>query len=78
MKKWQENEFYTHHFYDDENGRVIGITHKLGTQNTLYIAKIYDNRNNEILLGQYINCEYSKKAVELYWNIQDRTLLESE
>lgn len=78
MRKWEESSaatFATHHYYDDIDGKIIGIAHKIGTQNIIYLSKIYP-RNEEVILGQYVNCDYAKKAVENYWNIQDRTFLE--
>lgn len=76
MRKWEESAvatFATHHYYDESDGRIIGIAHKVGTQNIIYLAKIYP-RNEETILGQYINCEYAKMAVENYWFKQDNTL----
>jgi hypothetical protein len=30
----------------------------------------------EGVLGQYIDSDYAKKAVELFWDVQSRTVLE--
>ena len=75
--KWLENEFYTHHYYNEENGLVIGLVHKFGTQNTIYISKII-KQNNELMLGQYINQDFAKKAVEKFWQIESQIVLENE
>jgi hypothetical protein len=29
-------------------------------------------------LGQYINVDFAKMALESYWNVQERTLLENK
>lgn len=72
--KWMENEFYTFFYYHEDTGLIAGITHKLGTQNTIYIAKVIKD-NTEYSIGQYINQSFAKSAIERYWDIENRTLL---
>ena len=74
MNKWVENQF-NHLYYNEDTGLIIGITHKLGNQNVVNIAKVY-KENEEINLGQYISIEFAKKAVENYWFVQQRTFIE--
>lgn len=74
--EWIENEFNSHFYYNEHDGKIIGITHKIGTQNSIYTAKVILNEIEEKVLGQYINGQYAKKAVENYWLIQSRTLIE--
>ena len=74
MKVWQETEFTNHLYYDDSDGRIIGITHKLGTQSIIYIAKVYKD-NIEAVLGQYVSCEYAKIAIENFWLVEEKTYL---
>jgi hypothetical protein len=74
MKRWQEKEFYQSVFYDDIDGKIIGMVYRIGTQNTIWGAKVYTDM--EGILGQYIDSDYAKKAIELYWDVQSRTVLE--
>ena len=74
MKRWQEKEFYQSVFYDDADGKIIGVVYRVGTQNTIWGAKVYTDM--EGVLGQYIDSDYAKKAVELFWDVQSRTVLE--
>lgn len=80
MKKWMEKEFSFWVYYDDEDGRIIGAAHKVGTGSTaLWIGKMYKVQNymhEELHSGQYVDSDYAKKAVERYWEIESRTLLE--
>ena len=61
-------------FYDDIDGKIIGMVYRIGTQNTIWGAKVYTDM--EGILGQYIDSDYAKKAIELYWDVQSRTVLE--
>lgn len=74
MKQWREKEFGNHVYFDDKNGKIIGLVTKHGNYQTIYLAKVYDTL--EGILGQYIDIDYSKRAVEEYWDIQERTLIE--
>ena len=73
MKKWMEKEFGQMVYYDDEDGKIIGAVYKIGNQNSIWGAKIYTEI--EGILGQYVDSDYARKAVEYYWEVQDRTLL---
>ena len=73
---WIENEFNSHFYYNELDGKIVGITHKLGTQNSIYVAKVIENEIDEKVLGQYINGTFARKAVENYWIVMGRTLLE--
>ena len=75
MRKWQDYEASNQYYYDDKDGLIIGQIHKFGTSITIYTATVKPE-NMDKLLGQYINLDYAKLAVERYWEIQDRTLLE--
>lgn len=75
MRKWQDYEASNQYYYDDKDGLIIGQIHKFGTSVTIYTATVKPE-NLDKLLGQFINLDYAKRAVERYWEIQDRTLLE--
>ncbi len=75
--KWYETEFTNHFYYREETGLIIGLSHRLGTQGVIYLSKVYRN-NQEMALGQYITIDHAKRAIENYWEIEDRTLLSNE
>ena len=75
MRKWQDYEASNQYYYDDKDGLIIGQVHKFGTSVTIYTATVKPE-NLDKLLGQFINLDYAKHAVERFWEIQDRTLLE--
>lgn len=75
MRKWQDYEASNQYYYDDKDGLIIGQIHKFGTSVSIYTATVKPE-NLDKLLGQFINLDYAKNAVERYWEIQDRTLLE--
>jgi hypothetical protein len=72
-KKWMEKEF-DHVYYDDSDGKIIGAVYKIGNQNSIWGARIY--AEIEGILGQYVDSSYARVAVETYWDIHSRTLLE--
>jgi len=76
MKKWQEKEFSQWVFYDNQDGKIIGAVYKIGHATGIWGARVHLINNAENVLGQYIDSDYARKAVELYWEIDSRTLLE--
>ena len=76
MKKWTEKEFSQWVYYDDEDGKIIGSVYKIGNSTGIWGAKVYTEI--ETVLGQYVDSDYSRRAVEDFWNIQSRTLLEND
>ena len=76
MKQWMEKEFSQWAYYDDEDGKIIGMTYKIGNSTGIWGGRVYLPNNQETTLGQFINSDYSRKAVERYWEIESRTLLE--
>lgn len=73
MKDWRDVDHKVSYFYLCDTGRIVGQTYNLAHTN-VYGAKVYSELNEERFLGQYISCECAKKAVEYFWNIQERTL----
>ena len=76
MKKWDEKEFFQWVYYDDVDGKIIGAVYKIGNSTGIWGAKVYTEI--ETVLGQYVDSDYSRRAVESYWDIQSRTLLEND
>lgn len=78
MKQWMEKEFSQWVYYDDQDGKIIGAVYKIGTSTGIWGGRVYLQHNIEEQLGQFIDSDYARKSVELYWIIQDRTLLENK
>lgn len=76
MKQWMEKEFSQWVYYDDQDGKLIGAVYKIGNSTGIWGARVYLINNNEMVMGQYIDSDYARKAVERYWEIDGRTLLE--
>lgn len=76
MKRWTEKEFSQWVYYDDQDGRIIGAVYKIGNQTSIWGGRVYRLDNTEQVMGQYIDSDYARKSVELYWDIDSRTLLE--
>jgi CTP:phosphocholine cytidylyltransferase-like protein len=78
MKRWTEKEFSQWVYYDDQDGKIIGAVYKIGNSNSIWGGKVYLVNNQEQVMGQYIDSDYARKSVELYWEIDSRTLLEQQ
>jgi CTP:phosphocholine cytidylyltransferase-like protein len=76
MKRWTEKEFSQWVYYDDQDGKIIGAVYKIGNSNSIWGGRVYLVNNTEKVMGQYIDSDYARKSVELYWEIDSRTLLE--
>jgi hypothetical protein len=76
MKKWVLKEFNQWVYFDESDGKIIGSVHKVGNQLSIFGAKVYNTE--EGTLGQYVDSMYAQRAVEQYWDIQSRTLLEDQ
>jgi hypothetical protein len=76
MKRWTEKEFSQWVYYDDQDGRIIGAVYKIGNSTGIWGGRVYLTDNTENVMGQYIDSDYARKSVELYWEIDSRTLLE--
>ena len=76
-KSWRETEHHSELYYREDDGLIVGHVHRLGTQNIIWIAKGYKPEDySEAMLGHYISRDYARKAVERFWEVQERTLLE--
>lgn len=75
MKDWKDAEHNCSYYYKKDNGKIVGQVYNIAHTN-VWGAKIVELATGveEKYLGQYISCEFAKKAVEYYWDIQDRTL----
>lgn len=73
---WKDSENDTHYYYETDKGLIVAQTHKIA-HTKIYLSVILSS-NQEKFLGRYISLDFAKKSIENYWNIQSRTLLESE
>ncbi len=62
-----------HYYFQVHNGLVIGQVYNLA-HTIIWGAKIPINATEELILGQYVEMEYAKRAIEEYWDEKDRTL----
>lgn len=62
-----------HYYFQVHNGLVVGQAYNLA-HTIVWGAKIPVSATEELILGQYIEMEYAKRAIEEYWNEKDRTL----
>lgn len=71
---WKDSGETVYCFRKD-NGLIVGMVHKI-SHTEVYLAKIITG-NEELILGRYINQEHAKQALFIYWDIENRTLLEN-
>lgn len=75
-RNWKDGETVANFLYYNEYGRIIGEVGRVGNVvNTKHYASVYPSTTENGNLGTYISTDYAKKAVEHFWNIQDRTML---
>ena len=79
IRQWKDGETLAHFLYYDETGRIIGEVNRAGHQiNTKHTTTIYPDSERILSLGMYINSDSAKAAVEKWWLIQERTLINYE
>ncbi len=71
------DKFY---FYEVHTGKIVGFVHKY-PHHDVWISVVYKGEyaftvDTEVHLGQYIDFSFAQSAVEYYWDVQNRTLLE--
>jgi hypothetical protein len=71
---WQEFESNVNYYYDDTDGKIIGQIHRFGTSTSVYTATVLSERIDQTL-GQYVTRDYATKAVENWWNMEDKTMM---
>lgn len=79
-RAWDEGNIAGNYlYYDEDTGLIIGEVSRVGVGADRSQAAVYPRPDvNQKLLGQYINYKYAKKAVELYWEYNDRLVIEHE
>jgi hypothetical protein len=75
--EWKDVENGTQYFFRKDDGLIVGQVYNLA-HTKIFGAKIPISASEENILGHYINIDFAKKAIENYWEIQGRTLLENK
>jgi len=73
LREWRYVEKNSHYYFQVRDGKVIGQAYNIAFT-IVWGAKIPINATEELILGQYIELEYAKRAIEEYWEEKDRTL----
>jgi len=77
-RAWREAEHSNHFYYHLDTGLIQAHVFKLGQTYTIYTARVFSPENQlDKTLGNYIELDYAKKAVEKWWIQQEITLLEN-
>ena len=77
--EWQERGS-AYYYYNTDTGKIVGNVSKI-MSNDIWIALVHTGvytftLDDERHLGQYISVDFAKDAVEHFWAIQNRTLIE--
>ena len=72
-REWRYVEKNSHYYFQVHDGKVIGQAYNIAFT-IVWGAKIPINATDELILGQYIELEYAKRAIEEYWEEKDRTI----
>jgi hypothetical protein len=72
-RQWRCVDGNNHYYFQTHNGKVIGQVYNYA-HTIVWGAKARTNPTEELILGQYIEMEFAKKAIEEYWDELDRTL----
>jgi len=78
MNKWKETA-QMNYYYRESDGRILGGAWHYVMNSTVWMGKIYEDEfpftnASEKFLGNFINEQSAKKAVENYWSKQYNTL----
>jgi hypothetical protein len=73
MKEWKEAPHKVWYYWKSDTGQIIGQVTNI-SHTDIYNSKVYCNNTEERYLGQYINSDFARKAIEHFWNIEERTL----
>ena len=75
---WQERGS-AYYYYDVDTGKIVGQVSKIVLSENwialVNVGKYTLTLDDEKHLGQYIDLNFAKKAVEYFWDTQNRTLI---
>lgn len=72
-RQWRCVDKNNHYYFQVDNGLVVGQVYNYA-HTIIWGAKIPINATEERILGQYVEMEFAKRAIEEYWEEKDRTL----
>ena len=72
-RQWRCVDKNNHYYFQVDNGLVVGQVYNYA-HTIIWGAKIPINATEEMILGQYVEMEFAKRAIEEYWEEKDRTL----
>ena len=72
-REWRNVDKGCQYYFQARNGLIIGQIYNLA-YTSIWGAKIPINATEERILGQYVEMEFAKRAIEEYWGEKDRTL----
>lgn len=80
MYDWKniDNKWY---YYIKGSGRIVGVVHYFAMQticNAYIMASTDPYVYQEKSLGLYVEMDMARRAVELYWDIENKTLISNE
>ena len=71
-RQWRCVDKNNNYYFQVDNGLVIGQVYNYA-HTVIWGAKIPINATEEKILGQYVEMEFAKRAIEEYWEEKDRT-----
>lgn len=71
-REWRCVTSNSHYYFQTHNGLVVGQIYNLA-HTIIWGAKIPITANEDHYLGQYVDADFAKKAVEEYWDDKDHT-----
>jgi hypothetical protein len=71
-RQWRCVDKNNHYYFQVDNGLVIGQVYNYA-HTIIWGSKIPINATEEKILGQYVEMEFAKRAIEEYWEEKDRT-----
>lgn len=75
VKRWKDSSNNTAYYFYEGDGKIIGQVHNIA-HTDIWLAKIIFNYTEEKYLGQYVTQTFARHAIENFWEIEDRTLLD--
>jgi hypothetical protein len=80
MYEWKniDNKWY---YYVKATGRIVGKVHYFALQTIVNVTVLVNTSDfifEEKSLGLYVEMDLGRKAVENYWSIESRTLIDYE
>ena len=72
-RQWRYVDKNIHYYFQTNDGQVIGKAYNVALT-IIWGAKIPINATEELIIGEFVELEFAKKAIERYWEEKDRTL----